>query len=103
MHHFNLEKSDTNSHIYWVRAGTSTLLLANAENLVFTRAQLQRLAFNPQSNPFVSNRDIAVPRSTVFSSDKNLVVTILNHGPVDKWIDENEIKCVFCRKKLSGS
>jgi hypothetical protein len=102
MHHFNLEKSDTNRNIYWVRAGTSTLLLANAENLVFTRARI-RLPWSATArlqpsikSPFVSNRDIEVPRSTVFSSDKNLVVTMLNHGPVDKWIKENEIIAEVC-------
>jgi len=100
MFFFNLEKSSKNNNVYIVRAATDTLLLSSARNFVFTGVRIKLPDTRPLTtaklqpsvlSPFIGNRDIDVPIKEVTTSQKNLAVCILNHGPLDIWIKKEEV------------
>jgi len=102
MFHYNLEKSSIRN-VYFVRACIDTILLSAAENFVFTGVRLKlpnirhTKALLRQSihSSFVNNKDIEVPQrtfeSTISSCHRNLVVRILNNGPIDVWVKAQDI------------
>jgi len=98
MFHYNLEKSEIRN-VYYVRASVDTILLSSVENFVFTGARIRlpkdrwtRAILRQSSHSaFVNNKHIEVPQRCVESSDNNLIVRVLNNGPIDVWVKARDI------------
>jgi len=100
MFYYNLEKSITNSNVYYVRAAADTILLSNARNFVFTGARIKLPDTRPATlaklqpsvrSSFIANKDVEVPVKDIRTSPRNLAVCIYNHGPLDIWLKKKDI------------